>query len=102
MLAEFLEQRVLRQNRQSRKRSDHVAQHGQKHVMDLRGDLLEEAEKFPVVRPEAAEREQVPEAPPSEQDQQSGPQRPSRNRVSQEHQETTQKIKARAVPNRFE
>src|SRR3990172_2901178 len=102
ILAEVLEQRVLRQNRQSRKRSDHVAQHGQKHVMDLRDDLLEEAEEFPVVRAEAAEREQVPEAPPSGQDQQSGPQRPSRNRVSQEHEETAGEIKARAMPNRFE
>src|SRR5262249_17159809 len=98
ILAKILHQGILHQDRQRGEVTDHVAKHGQKHVIELLDDLLKETEVFPIVWAKASQRKHIPEAAAAEQYEQRGSHRPTRHGVSEKNDHAADEIKLASVP----
>src|SRR2546423_12481625 len=83
VLAKILHEGIFRQDRQRREFGQHVAEHGQEHVMDLRRDFLENPEVLPIVWTKTAQRENAKETSASKEHQQSRSERPTRYRIAE-------------------
>ncbi|CAM2160627.1 hypothetical protein PT2222_80211 [Paraburkholderia tropica] len=101
LAADFLEEGVLREDRDDREVAHHRSRDRQHHVPQIIEHLADRAEVVEVVGGEAAHRKHLPEGAAAEHHQQQHAEHEAGNRVAREHQHARDGVEARAVAHGF-